>query len=406
MVADTGSPPPPGRSTEEGSMRRPAAAALAALLLLALLPATVAAVPIPGDLDQSNESYTSLIFVGIGQVTAETITAGKTGLLTHVELYLDDGLFGSGGTASVEIWPTSGGFPAGSALASGTATVPAESGAAWYDVVFTDPPAVTAGTVYAIVLTSANAPTYVPAGETYPIAWGINTSGYAGGAAVSLLPDGWTAPGWDYMFRTYVVPLDASLQWSATSIVAGASTPLTLTETFTFAASLSPNAASGAAPNAISAYIVQGALPSWFTVTGATCSSQVVTACDPTAFVAGAQFVVYPDGNPVVVTLTGIAAPPVSAAGTNGTASGQDCVGGTTHCYSNSATIGIVAPAASPSIPASPSASAPAVTPPPTATAEGEGSGWGSGGRLILAGCIAALAVAFAAMRRERLLRR
>jgi hypothetical protein len=316
-----------------------------------------------------------------------TFTAGKTGLLTHVELYLFVEMDGVGvpDAATVEIQTTDpiSRMPSGSVIATATTSLSDTSPAMWYDFVFATPPQVTAGTRYAIVVTGA------PDGGS---SWYYTNPYTGGGQNLVNQGSGWTVtPNSGRAFRTYVFPGPA-LHWSATSMVAGTTATLTLTETFTFPGVVR-NVRAGAQPAATGPYYIeQVALPSWFTVTGASCSSQVNVTCDATSFLAGATLDVTPDGNPITVTLTGTASPPAGAAGTKGTVTGQTCLNpsGTPTCAPASADISILAPGA---------------TPPPSTTGSGDEEAPDTIAWLLPAALIALLGATFVSMRRGQSVR-
>jgi hypothetical protein len=181
-------------------------AVLAAGLALALAPAAAQA----GVLDQRQESAPLRSVIngpGVGaQSKAQTFTAGKTGVLDQVELYLEQG----SGTASltVEIRKVvAGGAPGGSAdvLASATildASVPV--GAEFVAATFSPPAPVVAGTQYAIVAYTSGVTRYL---------LGVDGSDpYAGGTGYgspASPPASWTQfPNADFAFRTFVVVTD------------------------------------------------------------------------------------------------------------------------------------------------------------------------------------------------------
>jgi hypothetical protein len=132
--------------------RRALALALCAgLLLPGLMPGATLAIATPVYLDQSNTTYTS----NVSGKLAQTFTAGQSGILSQVDLFLAS-LNSGGATLSVSIYPTdASGTPVttGTALAtSGIASVPYNaSTGVWIEFSFASPCSVTAGTMYAIV---------------------------------------------------------------------------------------------------------------------------------------------------------------------------------------------------------------------------------------------------------------
>ncbi len=343
-------------------MKRPALALSAGILLLALMPGTALAIP-AGDLDQSNTSVTAPN--DTTSDLAQTFTAGKTGLLTSVQLYMN-----GSGTISVQLEETAGGLPTGFAVGYGSGT-PTDS-ADWVSFSVFPPVPVTAGQTYAITFNT---------GET-AAAWGSGDT-YSAGQALMYSASAWGANSGeiqDFAFRTYVDPQTTTLQWDKTQLVAGLGTALTLTETFVFPTY--EYAVKVVGPNALLLSlwsVTSDALPAWFTASGVTCSVQVATADCTLANVApGASLPVAPDGDPIVLTLTGTASPALADVGT-ATGQAEGCV---TYpevglnvvtpaqvvpsCVAGLANIAVVAPAAS-------QTPAPTSTPPPTTTG-GSGS--------------------------------
>ncbi len=160
-------------------------------------------------------STTPATTVGLGQ----TFTAGMTGKLQAVALYLDlRPNTNPPATFNVEIRATTAGAPSGAALATGTISTAgwptAANAPAWMRVDFATQPSVTAGTTYAIVL-----PELAKDVETPWLLWeldGNNTAhpNYAGGEAYDSadgvwelmsshiqISDGGNA---DFAFQTYM----------------------------------------------------------------------------------------------------------------------------------------------------------------------------------------------------------
>lgn len=125
---------------------------------------------------------------------AQTFTAGRTGTLDGVSLR-------SAGTmaASVSIRTVAAdGTPTGTQIGSGSRT--GGSAQPWTEVTLSAPAAVTAGSTYALVVTSARG-----CGGEWSIA--VNADAYAGGRSwyqVPETPGVWTASTEDLTFRTWV----------------------------------------------------------------------------------------------------------------------------------------------------------------------------------------------------------
>ncbi len=141
---------------------------------------------------------------------AQTFTAGLSGPLDRVDLYLDNA--SSTAPLTVEIRNTSGGAPGSSVLAS--ASVPAASVSSlggWVTVEFASPAAVTSGTQYAIVAYTADT------GTDTNYDWNVSGSNpYAGGnmwTSLASPPATWGDGGIssdDVAFKTYVANVTTS----------------------------------------------------------------------------------------------------------------------------------------------------------------------------------------------------
>jgi hypothetical protein len=165
-----------------------------------------------GTIDQSQTTTSGLsVTTAASQWTAQTFTAGITGNLDQVDLFLFR--VGSAGDLTVQIQTVSGGVPSGNVLASTTlaeANVSASS-YSWISVPLSPPAPVTAGTQYAIVLSAPRAAGFPSALYTWnfvfanPYSGGrlvlSSTSGSSWGDFASVFDDGDTA------FKTYVTPL-------------------------------------------------------------------------------------------------------------------------------------------------------------------------------------------------------
>ena len=163
-------------------------------------------------LDQSADfapPYAYSSAVGAGSGYAQTFTAGLTGSLTKVAL----GIAKPNNSANVPAYLTVGiyqsvsGVPTGSALGSTTITdftgmsteseMSASSSRRTFDVHFTTPTAVTAGSTYAIAADADNN------GDNF--SWYLG-SAYGGGSGAYSSNGSWTAdPGFVVVFSTYVL---------------------------------------------------------------------------------------------------------------------------------------------------------------------------------------------------------
>jgi hypothetical protein len=147
----------------------------------------------------------------------QTFTAGMTGLLDRVDIYMNREAITPDAPVTVAIESASGNLPTGTILAS--AAVPATDvpqtdghSAGWVTVTFSLPATVNAGTQYALVLSST-------ATTSHPYrTWVDKGNGYAGGqyshrpngssGAFTTEPTGCSAPcanaAYDLLFKTYV----------------------------------------------------------------------------------------------------------------------------------------------------------------------------------------------------------
>jgi hypothetical protein len=218
-------------------MKRPAISALAAAVMaLALLPGGALANP-PGSADQDSGAVTG--GYSTDAVLVQTFTAGRTGALTHIELYC------SGIGSAVDIVLVFGGMLTHSGQCPATA--------AWTDFVLVSSYLVAQGNTYPILIDWNVTP------------FTIGTADYAGGAGALYGPPQTDIPGVsDFAFRTYVQPLQTTANtWNPASVAPGVSTPASLTTSVSFdQVSLGPLAA----PIFYQVQLMQ--LPSWFAPTG------------------------------------------------------------------------------------------------------------------------------------------
>jgi hypothetical protein len=230
-------------------MARRRVAACAAAILLTLTAAGSALAVIPGTLDQHHEcagsdcntpndatypawysgNGTGNNDATAGETIAQTFTAGHTGPLTAVSLFLA-GIDGGTVPASFVVGVTNvdgSGMPnLASAIASGTVvtsgtTIGSSMTPAWVTVTFASPPTVTAGHKYAVVLqvatwnqtpawmrwaidstSSAGYPNYA-GGEAVAATRAKSTDPWSWQAMFSVLNDGGIGTA-DFAFRTYV----------------------------------------------------------------------------------------------------------------------------------------------------------------------------------------------------------
>jgi hypothetical protein len=174
-------------------MKRLAIGLCSSLLLLGIVPASALAVnPVPSQLDQHNDSVLFAWSSG-GFPLAQVFTAGKTGPLVGVELYL--GINGSETVTASINGVDSFAQPNSTVLASTSAVVSGSSYGTpkWVFFSFTTPTSVTSGTKYSIVFSST-------------LVAGDGGGTYAGGAAYGN--EGNWAPfagnSQSFNFRTYV----------------------------------------------------------------------------------------------------------------------------------------------------------------------------------------------------------
>jgi hypothetical protein len=350
-------------------MKRRALAFCASLLLVALVPGSTLAINPTSNLDQHNDPAADSASAALN--LAQTFTAGKSGLLSGVDLYLS--LVGGGNlTASIEA--TTSGWPTGSTLASGFGAVSATAG--WVHFAFSTPLSVVKDTVYAIVINPTAAGVWYGSTNTYP----------GGQAFMAASPWNTLANPADFAFRTYVDTVGTQLLWDKAQVTAGTSTPLTLTATMTYA--------NGVEANHYGAFL--GLVPTWFTPTGITCSdtaSKIVPAdCTLVNFKAGFGSLIPASatGDILTFTVTGTAAPAPADVGTPGVASAEACLNYPpaitldAGCAEGSASVAVGAASATPAPPK-------AATPPPTSTGVGSSSDESGGTIWFLLGALIAL---------------
>jgi hypothetical protein len=296
-------------------MKRPVFALCAGILLLGLLPGSTLAASPPSNavnLDQwanPGSNWYGSTGTAATMTFGQTFTAGKTGMLPEVDLYLQDDSESS--SLSVTIEGTTGGLPDDSKVIATSASSTLPTSPAWVPFYFSSPSraySVTAGTMYAIVFATSG--TQVP---------NISADAYAGGQSVFKGSGGWTStsPAADLAFMTFVDTVTTTLAWDKASVTAGTSTPLTLTATMTFA-------------NGSEAYMFSvrlGVLPGWFTPGIVSCSPQIdSTGCHLSNLQSGYSDPLAAGGDTVTYSVTGTAAPLSSDIGTPGTATGEGCL--------------------------------------------------------------------------------
>jgi hypothetical protein len=284
-------------------MRRRLLSVVVASMVLCLSPGLALAIPLTGTLDQSAPVGGTMYTIDDATGVTQTITPSKTGMLSYVELYCS-------GDGSVLATVSLAGVPS-----SQTCSEPG-----WMQFFFSQP--VQAGQQITLTISTT--------GDPFRI--GEAAADYAGGSAAR---DGSPIDGVsDFAFRTYMYGTTATTYaWSAASVQAGVSTPVTLTTTTVFGPMAvfnvaGSNVAAQPAGMAIQAYLVRlGSLPSWFSPTGITCSTQIAGAdCTLEAYQAG----IYPTGDgsemTVVIEIAGTASPAVADGGGSGTANGEGCL--------------------------------------------------------------------------------
>jgi hypothetical protein len=196
---------------------------LVALTTTALVPVGVSSAAAQGTLDQQSFEPTgpigqswSTIGVAGSQQLAETFTAGRTGILTQVDLFLgrDSAQLPPPLTVDIETEPS------GAVLAS--STVPASSVPyvvqqgypypTWIPVALSNGPFVVAGEQYAIVLADSAAPSF--GSDDFMFEGFALSNTYPGGNLLISSDSGatWNGPGaFDLAFRTYVEPEPTSM---------------------------------------------------------------------------------------------------------------------------------------------------------------------------------------------------
>lgn len=196
-------------------MKRLIAPLFGAALTLALSAGSVLAV-LPGTLDQQQTNISSSASVGASPIEGETFTAGITGNLTAVGIYIDvisapalaPALVtpGPGSNFAIAVFPTSGGMPDTSGGPMFEEYGTASSTPGWHDFILSSPAPVVSGTQYAILA--------APVTGNFLDWSGDCTDVYAGGQALVKNGSGWSAPHVlndtvclvDFAFHTYVQP--------------------------------------------------------------------------------------------------------------------------------------------------------------------------------------------------------
>jgi hypothetical protein len=154
----------------------------ALFLLLGLLPGPALAVA-PSGLDQSNTTLTGqCLSIGNSSALAQTFTAGQSGQLTEVDLYMS---LVPAGTVTIEIEATTAGLPNGTILGTASATVGTSPG--WVAFFFSSV-TITAGTVYAIVIDGIPAGAQACIGSAPAIDYGSGSGYFTGSTTPQPTP--------------------------------------------------------------------------------------------------------------------------------------------------------------------------------------------------------------------------
>lgn len=186
-----------------GSKRGTVAGALGAALLAASSIGLASPAAAVGTLDQSatgsngggsNVQNTSMTL-------SQTFTAGMSGQLAQVDLYLSKNGTPTSATLSIKAVDGSGN-PTGIALASEVVDAAAISGVfSTIPVAFANPTTITSSTQYALVLSCLGCLSGFPSST---MNWGLATNSYAGGVADNSNYSPWAGGGNDFIFATYV----------------------------------------------------------------------------------------------------------------------------------------------------------------------------------------------------------
>jgi hypothetical protein len=282
-------------------MRRRLVALAVATLAIAVAPGIAWAIPMAGTLDQSADFGSTMYSLDDPAGVTQTVTVGRTGILESGQLYCAAG----------------GADPVGVTIS--------------VDTYISGLTCETAGwTPFFVILpVEAGQQVTISISATEAVELGVAAADYPGGAAANGgAPIDGVA---DFAFKTYMGATSSTVySWSVASVQPGVSTPVTLTTQTAFDALTMP-AVSGAGRSTSllmgSIYLVKlGAMPDWFTPTDIHCSEQIATAdCTVAAFQAGINATGDRSAMTVVITIDGNAAPPTTAAGGSGTASGQGC---------------------------------------------------------------------------------
>lgn len=294
-------------------MRHRAIALCAGVLLLGMLPGSALGID-PANIDQKNIPGDTDRSAPAEVLLAQTFTAGKTGTLVEVDL----DIAGKGEpSATVEIRATdrTTGLPTGGPLATSSASLPIDF--TWLHFVFTPPLGVTSGTKYAIILISNDETMVATSGNVYAGGEALFNTGVW--SDLSLIYTGVA----DLGFETFVDTATPELRWDQTSVQAGVSTPLTLTETVRFVNG-----------DQASHYNTQltSPLPAWFKPTGVTCSDTAAEFAPADCTLAGFKngFGSHIDsvsgGDVVTIKLTGTADPVATDVGP-ASVSAEGCIG-------------------------------------------------------------------------------
>jgi hypothetical protein len=333
-----------GHEEEELVKKLIAMAASLAMAAVLVLPSVAVASPDPlllGGVDQQTAGPGDLFT--FSATVEQTVTPQKTGLLSHVDFYCARAL-SLFADASIDL-----------TVGATTVNVTCDSSGPLIVDFSSDLFSVEAGVPFTMYLTSTES-------AADPILR-LASSNYAGGAltegGVDL--DGYAVE--DLFFSTYVIEKPtASYAWNKSSVAAGVSTEVTLTETFNYPEML----VNGVAPSQVQpALPIEGSIgyavafepiPAWFVPSSVVCSSQIdVSDCIVGKLVSGMVVSASQSAMTVTVAVTGTVTPP-SGATTLRSLYGMNCIvmgslsSPVTTCGNTQALLGVGGPAATPPV--------------------------------------------------------
>jgi hypothetical protein len=155
-------------------------------------------------LGENQSVFTSYRTIYGGRRVAQSFESADANIVPNIQLLLKKVGVVSG-SITIRIETDSAGSPSGTAITGGTATLDASlvyNNASWANIAFTNPPAISATTLYWIVVSTT------AGNESNRIEWAYNTNGGYEDGSAKLYTTSWSAITGDMTFKVYNLQAD------------------------------------------------------------------------------------------------------------------------------------------------------------------------------------------------------